>query len=1200
MVLESVLCITNEEVFAGALPEWLRKHLIAQCRDFRPVTSGGPARILVIHPSQEARRECLVGLAGEGVVIDRTLHHTLESLETSLLADLRMPRALSLSGGWEMVLNEACAAAATRLEFPILNPLPTMPWGEHKTEALAQLHALLAREGCLKDWDGPGIDAFSRILRRLAKELGGTHPDFVTSGVIERLEEWVKRSEAPFSLQDVSGVILLDHAPVMGAKRRELLVAISRHRPLHQLVHPGNFRLGQHGLLLFDEQPVRKADGVLGWLPEHEPLARGAEPESSHVTRLMVQREEHSMPFALDALACRLRENPDVEVIIIDPSLEENRWRWQRGLADHGIPIASVETMASGKSLGHWLAASSEICHGPNCFALESLRALALQGSITLFEAPASHPTEARIRPSANADLMTEIARSEHVLGGPGSLRRWMETLARETTDERSALAKESTQWWLLCLAKTNEALLAEHDRVALGEPEMWIGCHSRRALPQPTTVASGDEWLTATLSRVDLAASMRGSSGSESLSATVVQSLVDAHHRLRRMQESLGQSSPAGGVDWVEELSNLLRTTPVPAGGGITSGRIRLLTPSDALGCTADLIILCNLSSSSWDLRVPKIAFLGDEERHTLDIQRPDSPIRQARHHLSHLLAAAREDVIILDPSLDDASPAAAPIREWAKLNDPGDAAEQLPARPETSASPRHQRRVDGENLDSMQPPSRSPLNPRAVSIPLDIALQRDRERREPKELGPQGYLPEENRPSVWGIGSNDLLRKPPASKVSPRAADRWPVIGGPATIDPRPLLPQETRSQAFDNRHGHGEGAGQAVPKWSASRLKDWLSCPRKGWLSRELRTEEEEKQQEDLDARTHGELLHEVHHQLLRRVLGMEEGIERDIGEVLAQNQPLNIADSELSDAELFQIALEELDRLAPWLERTDAVSTNRLRMLTGFDRRDWRDWLVNPRPTPPSGRVGTIVSAEAKVRGSMPIAYEWEAMSHDERGIEISLAAILTSPAGEQLPSIRLRGMIDRVDLLSFDIGREVWVDDAGSASVAPIRIFGTDWKPRRLVIIRDLKTAESKKRAKNRHALGLLEEVQLALYARAWEVAHPGDLVVGAGISVMGHETEHWVEVSSHIPALASRPPFGTQTDLTKKLHRFPDEGPNPESDAFRAWLAQRLSVALGAAAGAAAGRVHATPSQEACMYCRVASICPVAIRGDPR
>ena len=92
-------------------------------------------------------------------------------------------------------------------------------------------------------------------------------------------------------------------------------------------------------------------------------------------------------------------------------------------------------------------------------------------------------------------------------------------------------------------------------------------------------------------------------------------------------------------------------------------------------------------------------------------------------------------------------------------------------------------------------------------------------------------------------------------------------------ASIDPRPLRPEETGSIPFDSRHGHTNGAGQTVPIWSASRLKQWLSCPRKGWLTRGLYAKEEERQREDLDARVQGNLLHKVHHQLIEQILGLK---------------------------------------------------------------------------------------------------------------------------------------------------------------------------------------------------------------------------------------------------------------------------------------------------------------------------------------
>ena len=189
---------------------------------------------------------------------------------------------------------------------------------------------------------------------------------------------------------------------------------------------------------------------------------------------------------------------------------------------------------------------------------------------------------------------------------------------------------------------------------------------------------------------------------------------------------------------------------------------------------------------------------------------------------------------------------------------------------------------------------------------------------------------------------------------------------------------------------------------------------------------------------------------------------------------------------------------------------------------------------------------------------------------------------------------MRGQIDRVDLLPFD-EKMTLVDESGSCEIAPLRLEGSDWKPRRQIIIRDIKTSEGEPH--KRHRIGLLEELQLALYARAWEVAHPGDLVVAVGISVIGHDTDHFLEVSRNIADGSTNLAVGdTRKPQTPSRYRFPDEDQEPTSDPFRAWLAQRLSTA-SAAAGAEAGRVHPTPSKGACQFCSVQSVCNVATRG---
>ena len=1201
MVQELVHSVTNEDVQPGPLPVWLVDHIKRQSTELLPHSQGGPSRILILYPGEQARRENLERLADEGVVIDRTLHHTIDSLEKSLLADLRMPRILSMSGGWNLILNAACAEAAANLQFPIIHPIPQLEWNRTKTRSLAALHSVLAREGRLEDWEGAGIAGFSRVLRELEEQLGGTHPDFVTNRVIEGLQKALGSQTPPISLSEVDGIVMLDHSPVMPSRKIELLRVISQHRSIHQLVYPGNFRQGFHGFLLEDQYPIRESENLPNWLPQHDlaDLSEGIE-TSSH-RRFRIQREVHSIPLATRLIAEQLRANAESSILLIDPTSDEENHQWIRALKDLGISLPGSQSMASSKPLGHWLASLAGICHGPNAWSLDSLRALALQESLRIFPEVNSHPSDTEILPIASADLLSELARSDHILGGAGTLERWLITLAREEPDDTKGPIKEATQWWLLSLAQSNRPLLADYDRVVLSNRELWRGCHSGQDLPQIEATNSGDEWLTAALSRVDLESGIDSADGSNSLPAAVVQSVVDAHSRLRKMQLTTGQSIPQAGSQWVFELETILSSTPVRSGGSNSYSRVRLSTPEGALGCSADLIILANISSSSWDLRVQKLPLLGEEERHRLGILRPDTPIREARHHLSHLLSAANSEIVVLDPSQDKSTPVAAPIREWISVHSSDSTSIYLDESPSRENDSSHQRWRDGNSLRNMEAPSRFSLNPSAVSIPLDEEIQQDRERRKPRGVDEQGYLPESATPHIWDIKDSQLTVKPPANKVSPRMASRWPVVGGPRmpSIDPRPLIPEETGSIPFDSRHGHVEGAGQIVPIWSASRLKHWLSCPRKGWLTRGLYAKEEERQREDLDARVQGNLLHKVHHQLMEQILGVEENRERTLEEIQNSNLPLNIANANQSDTELQSIGLGILADLAPWLERTDAVSNTRLRMLTGFSRDQWFDWLSEGGPTPLAGRIGRMMAAERTLSGAIPIAIEWEALSFDENGIEISLPEELSSHGDGELPSLRLRGEIDRVDLLPFDSEMTIFEDDNGSKSVAPIRLDGEDWQPRRQIIIRDIKTSEGK--PLKRHRLGLLEELQLALYARAWEIAHPGDLVIAAGISVIGHNTNHFLEISDLMNEESSELEIGDKShQQTSDMHRFPDEEPDQASDSFRAWLAQRLTTALATAAGAANGRVHPTPSQDACKFCPVTSVCDVRYRGDDR
>ena len=247
MLVRREHCVTSERVPRGPLPEWLREQIRNQSLGVQSSDADSHGRILVIYPTEKSRMQLLSSLGLRGAV-DGTLHHTIESLISSLVADLRMPRVLSRDGPLLSVIHSECKKEAARLGFPLINPLPDMAWGKGKTEALADLHYQLSREMAVSRWEGPGMVTFRRVVERLEAKLRFTHPDLAVDRIIDSLES----GNSPFTVSDVDGIIMLDHSPVLCRSHTEMLLSLSKHRPIHQLAHPGNFRLGHHGNLLVD------------------------------------------------------------------------------------------------------------------------------------------------------------------------------------------------------------------------------------------------------------------------------------------------------------------------------------------------------------------------------------------------------------------------------------------------------------------------------------------------------------------------------------------------------------------------------------------------------------------------------------------------------------------------------------------------------------------------------------------------------------------------------------------------------------------------------------------------------------------------------------------------------------------------------------------------------------------------------------
>ena len=136
----------------------------------------------------------------------------------------------------------------------------------------------------------------------------------------------------------------------------------------------------------------------------------------------------------------------------------------------------------------------------------------------------------------------------------------------------------------------------------------------------------------------------------------------------------------------------------------------------------------------------------------------------------------------------------------------------------------------------------------------------------------------------------------------------------------------------------------------------------------------------------------------------------------------------------------------------------------------------------------------------------------------------------------------------------------------------------------------------KKKRGERHRKAIFDELQLALYAKAWEATFPNDRVIGVGITEVGDTTEYYVELDPDYLELVNGLSIGKVTTYTSKTYRALDEQKKGDSNGFRAWLDERIRTAIRVIDGATAGHVNPTVSDD-CKYCKVRRMCPSAKLG---
>ena len=1211
-----------------AMPKWLVNALL----DGR--------RLMVIHPTEESRRQAIELLHNRkgGGVIDTTHHLTLIRLIRIIHLDLRLPGLLEDDGVLFELCHNALVTAASDYGFPLLQSNPSHQWSRSRSRRLLTLHREIIGLLRPQDWEeDPGAIACDQVLQQVENELSGTHPARLERKVWQELKN---QKTPPFTLADVEGIIMLNHASGLSEVEIAILSEISRLKAIHQLINPGSHRLGFHGEYIDDVAPSRSIDALPPWVPVHEVWAPSGTSWSSPIGEsrgrtihhMMVELASH-IPLALADLLPRI----EGDVLLVHGTPDVLRTKLQPHLYTMGVQLAESAKKVSETPGVTRILSIADISRGEEAWSLTRLRDLDNQISLPLswpmFEI--AHPSQESWTPRLYPAILEEIARSFHLLGGEGSLRRWLSILGEATpragvNPERRSQQLEECQWWLACLAKWMSPILSERDLSVISEPV--IGCSTGQILPLPDSPENPIDWFNSLLNQIDWE---NLASRNRIASSTVpgIQYLIQAFNKFNFLQQNISD-----GEQLLQVLTSLAENTQIPAVRG-SDNEIKILSPEQALGVEADVLIMCGIDAESWSMKPASIPWLDEASRMRLGIHRPDTPLRRGRHHLYNLLNCSQQ-VVILDPSMEEGKELAGPLDEWfsratrlgeiSEIENPPNflnpstwnvatqnrswewrnitsgilrlvhrvtamELEEEGIRTHRSGNlPRDDKQRAGLATIEGRQPLMPPLNISAIIPAAETVLLRDQISR--KATGEELAVGE-----IFGFNESSNLIQSTGLKIIPTSSGRaearlasvWPHLGVMGEkglslgIDPRPIFPPSTRLEGLDLITGRAITELNLPKIWSPSRLQAWLECPRAAWYSRHLYIGRSEILDEDIAASTRGNIVHIIEEAIL-----MAHGVPEN---AVAEN-PLPLHLGLLSEPEdAWNVVLNTLVLRAPWMRRADGISAHRSRDLIGVSPEMWIEWLENETPIPLGGRLGRMLLSDYSLCDVAPIASEWEVSVNGRGNVSIELP---TAPESEDEPSgtFLLRGRVDRVDELLLDPNLLV----PSANEIIPLD-FDSEKPPaaKRFVIIRDIKSIDGTRDdgKDGRHLKGIFAELQLALYARAWEIANPGDRVVGIGATQVGNSTQAHVEIDPEFVDQIENLEIGIVSRKTHLHFRRPGEPREANSNPFRAWMRERIATALRVIRSAEAGNIHPEPSSR-CQYCTIADSCPSVERGE--
>ncbi len=1193
--------------------------------------------LLVVYPNEATRLSSIQSILSKSGHVDSSRHTTLQRLVKALSIDLRLPVIIPSTATGLIQVHDKFADAARNHRFPRLHPDVARPWTLSKSERLLRLHAYVTKNRILSKWkDDPGALEAERIVSTFETN-GLLHEHKVIAYLCDALSD--QQRSIPYTMGTINGIILLNHPPDFTESEKRLLEAIALRRPIHHLCSTGSFRLGFHGAYINDEiVHIQDETQLPEWVPSHvvwSALHNKDNYTTDGIHLFSFDRASQIFDAAISAIEL-FKKHSNGTVLLIDAD-EHRHTEWARRLQQIGITCDVQANAVGSTSAVQAILRFLSISYGQDAWSAAKLFDIAQAQAFPINEnlfSDLKHPVHEEWRPRPHLDVIENIGRSFHVLGGKGALQRWLGSLSvaqpyateafRRREQER---AIEETHWWLQCLATTWSALLDKSEQnLLVGD---FIGISSQASLPLPEPSKSPRDVLTKLLLACNWEKMFERIQNYDA-SVGALQAWVQAVDALLRH---------APNVEFLELCRLASQQTKAPM-RRINHFDVHVCTPNGAYGVSSDLTLFAGVDAESWSMKPERVPWVDDSVRMELGLADGDLPIRKARHLFKSLLNSSQQS-ILFDTEHDESVGNSTPLVEYLSMVElDGDLGKlsEIPEFIEKNVSDgagwsivtrengnwltyrtsslsisngevkldrvkhrqRDRQQQAGLELRAFRPPTVEVQSLISIANRFERDIHVDRFRRQPK------FKPLENGATMgWEIRDNlltttNLIIQPTVSQANVRGgrtATSYPHLGfkkngisrGPS-LDPRPLPPPDFTSKSLNQILSSPTDEDEAKV-WSTSRLNPWFVCPRQAWTEQVLgATEHAPEPSEDIAPLMKGTLVHSIEEYLMT-LMGIEIG-----GPSLENGLPMHRSVS-LSNQEIWEGLLRQLAELAPWLVRTNAVSVHRCNDLIGCSPEQWRNWLEGDGELALGGRLGRLLLADLGLTSAAPIACEWSLQKEGKSYIEIE-------GFDDELNSsvLNLRGRIDRVDCLVLDGKVTEQLEKRGlykeGATQIPLYFDGDGPAAKRFIIIRDIKTIEGPRPGERgiRHTSGLFKETQLALYARAWELAHPGDRVIGVGISEVGDDTYHMVELDPSFSFLDPEHLIGIRTSYSENHFRMPNENQSPQSNSFRAWMSSRITGAIRARNASRLGWNHPTPGTH-CSYCPLANACSSASIG---